>query len=92
MIKSTTKKTIKIRIILTCLLYTSITDPKSDIVEKDNVYVISLENVNLRYMDRYFESRYGERYLGRTLVDTLSYGNMNFEVYDFSVEETGNDG
>ena len=63
-----------------------ITDPKSDIAEKDNVYVISLENVNLRYMDRYFESRYGERYLGRTLVDTLSYGDMNFEVYDFSVE------
>lgn len=70
----------------------AITDPKSDIVEKDNVYVISLENVNLRYMDRYFESRYGERYLGRTLVDTLSYGDMNFEVYDFSVEETRNDG
>ena len=54
--------------------------------------MISLENVNLRYMDRYFESRYGERYLGRTLMDTLSYGDMNFEVYDFSVEETGNDG
>lgn len=36
-----------------------ITDPKKDIVTKDNVYVISLENINLRYMDRYFESIYG---------------------------------
>lgn len=66
-----------------------ITDPKSDIVEKDNVYVISLENVNLRYMDRYFESRYGERYQGRILIDTLTYGDINFEVYDFSVAPSG---
>lgn len=31
-----------------------IQDPKSDIVKKDNVYVISLENINLRYMDLLF--------------------------------------
>ncbi len=64
-----------------------ITDPKTDIVEKDNVYVISLENVNLRYMDRYFESIYGDAYKGRELVDTLSYGEQSFEVYDLVVEE-----
>ena len=29
-------------------------DPKRDIAEKENLYVISLENVNLRYMDLYF--------------------------------------
>ena len=60
-----------------------ITDPKHDIVEKDNVYVISLENVNLRYMDRYYTSLYGEDYLGRELVDGLDYGGSVFEVYDF---------
>ena len=64
-----------------------ITDPKHDIVEKDNVYVISLENVNLRYMDRYFESIYGTAYQGRELVDTLAYGEQSFEVYDFNVRE-----
>lgn len=63
-----------------------ITDPKRDIVEKENVYLISLENVNLRYMDRYFESLYGERYQGRNLVDTLEYGDQVFEVYDFTTE------
>ena len=51
-----------------------ISDPKRDIVEKDNVFVISLANVNLRYMDRYYTSLYGEDYLGRELVDTLDYG------------------
>lgn len=61
-----------------------ITDPKQDIVENDKVYVISLSNVNLRYMDRYFESIYGEQYLGRELVDVLDYGDQSFEVYDFS--------
>lgn len=64
-----------------------ITDPKKDIVTKDNVYVISLENINLRYMDRYFESIYGGRYRGRELADTLNYGEQNFEVYDFTAEE-----
>lgn len=64
-----------------------ITDPKRDIAEKDNVYVISLQNVNLRYMDRYYTSIYGEDYLGRELVDTLDYGERVFEVYDFSVRE-----
>ena len=64
-----------------------ISEPKSDIVEMDNVYVISLENVNLRYMDRYYTSVYGENYLGRELVDTLNYGESVFEVYDFSVRE-----
>lgn len=63
-----------------------ITDPKRDMAEKDNVYVISLENVNLRYMDRYYESIYGEDYKGRTLVDTLDYGEQVFEVYHFIVE------
>ena len=46
--------------------------------------MISLANVNLRYMDRYFESIYGEQYLGRELVDVLDYGDQSFEVYDFS--------
>ena len=55
-------------------------------VEQDNVYVISLENVNLRYMDRYYESLYGEGYEGRTLVDTLDYGEQVFEVYDISAK------
>lgn len=64
-----------------------ITDPKQDIVEKENVYVISLENVNLRYMDRYYTSLYGEDYLGRELTDSLEYGGSVFEVYDFSVTE-----
>ncbi len=61
-----------------------IEDPKRDIVEKENVYVISLENVNLRYMDRYYESLYGTDYKGRSLVDTLDYGEQIFEVYDFT--------
>ena len=64
-----------------------ITDPKKDIVTKDNVYVISLENINLRYMDRYFENIYGGQYRGRELADTLNYGEQNFEVYDFTAEE-----
>ena len=64
-----------------------ITDSKTDIVKKDNVFVISLENVNLRYMDRYYTSEYGDDYLGRELVDTLDYGERVFEVYDFSVKE-----
>ena len=66
-----------------------ISDPKRDIVEKEDVYVISLENVNLRYMDRYYTSLYGEDYLGRELVDTLDYGERVFEVYDFSVDKKG---
>ena len=64
-----------------------ISDPKTDIVEKDHVYVISLENVNLRYMDRYYTSIYGDDYLGRELVDTLDYGERVFEVYDFEVRK-----
>ena len=64
-----------------------ITDPKRDIAEKDNVYVISLQNVNLRYMDRYYTSIYGDDYLGRELVDTLDYGERVFEVYEFEVRE-----
>ena len=64
-----------------------ISDPKTDIVEKDYVYVISLENVNLRYMDRYYTSIYGDDYLGRELVDTLDYGERVFEVYDFEVRK-----
>ena len=65
-----------------------ITDPKTDIVKKDNVYVISIEYINLRYMDRYYTSVYGDDYLGRELVDTLDYGERVFEIYDFSVKET----
>lgn len=64
-----------------------ICDPKSDIVKKDNVYVISLENINLRYMDRYYESIYGENCYGRELTDRLDYGERVFEVYDFNAEE-----
>ncbi len=64
-----------------------ITDPKTDIVKKDNVYVISIEYINLRYMDRYYTSVYGDDYLGRELVDTLDYGERVFEIYDFSVKE-----
>ena len=64
-----------------------ITDAKTDIVEKENVYVISLSNINLRYMDRYYTSLYGENYLGREMVDALEYGAYVFEVYDFGVEE-----
>lgn len=60
-----------------------ISDPKRDMVEKENVYLISLENIGLGYMDRYFESLYGEEYLGRELADTLTYGERTFEVYDF---------
>lgn len=65
-----------------------ISDPKRDIVEKENVYVISLENVNLRYMDRYYTSLYGEDYLGRELVDSLEYGGNIFEVYKFAAKES----
>lgn len=61
-----------------------ISDPKRDIVEKDNVYLISLENIGLGYMDRYFESLYGEKYQGRERVDALSYGERVFEVYSFN--------
>lgn len=64
-----------------------ISDPKRDIVEKDNVYLISLENISLGYMDRYFESLYGEKYQGREKIDALTYGDRIFEVYDFSKEE-----
>ena len=64
-----------------------ISDPKRDIVEKDNVYLISLENIGLGYMDRYFESLYGEKYQGRERVDALSYGERVFEVYSFGKEE-----
>lgn len=64
-----------------------IMDAKRDIAEKDNVYVISLENVNLRYMDRYYESLYKEGYKGRTLVDALDYGEQVFEVYDITAKE-----
>lgn len=60
-----------------------ISDPKRDIVEKENVYVISLENINLRYMDRYYASLYGENYQGRELTDALNYGDRTFEVYQF---------
>lgn len=62
-----------------------ITDPKRDIVENENVYLISLENVNLRYMDRYYDSIYKEEYQGRELIDTLDYGERIFEIYDFSL-------
>ena len=62
-------------------------DAKRDIAEKDNVYVISLENVNLRYMDRYYESLYKEGYKGRTLVDALDYGEQVFEGYDITAKE-----
>lgn len=64
-----------------------ITESKKDIVETQNVYVISLEAVNLRYMDRFYTSVYGEDYLGRELIETLNYGGNNFEVYDFEIEE-----
>ena len=64
-----------------------ISEPKRDIVEMENVYLISLENVSLGYMDRYFESLYGEKYQGREMVDTLVYGGAVFEVYDFTKEE-----
>lgn len=64
-----------------------ITDAKHDIPQKDNVYVISLENINLRYMDRYYTSLYGEAYLGRELVERLDYGERVFEVYKFRVSK-----
>lgn len=63
-----------------------ITDPKKDMAEKEQVYLISLEQVNLRYMDRYYESVYGDRYLGRELVDKLDYGERIFEVYQLHVK------
>ena len=66
-----------------------IADPKREIVEKENVYVISLGNVNLRDLDRYYTSLYGEDYLGRELVDSPNYGGSVFEVYDFSVDRKG---
>ena len=62
-------------------------EPKEDICRKENVYVISLENVNLRYMERYFESLYGENYGGSERIDVLDYGDQKFEVYDFSLKE-----
>lgn len=58
-----------------------ITDPKRDMIEKEGVYLISLEQVNLRYLDRYYESVYGEGYQGMELVDKLDYGERVFEVY-----------
>lgn len=58
-----------------------ITDPKRDLTEKEGVYLISLEQVNLRYMDRYYKSLYGDGYLGMELVDKLDYGERIFEVY-----------
>jgi len=64
-----------------------IVQARTDIAEKENVYVISLQNINLRYMDRYYESLYGERYQGRQLTDQLMYGGTTFEIYDFTVEE-----
>lgn len=64
-----------------------ISEPKRDILEMENVYLISLENVSLGYMDRYFESLYGEKYQGRERVDALVYGGTVFEVYDFTKEE-----
>ena len=64
-----------------------ISEPRTDIVEQENVYVISLQNVNLRYMDRYYTSLYGDGYQGRELIDTLEYGEQIFEVYDFSAKE-----
>lgn len=63
-------------------------DPKRDIVEKENVYVISLENVNLRYMDRYYKSVYGDTPVKRELIEPLSYGGTIFEVYKFRIGET----
>ena len=64
-----------------------ITDPKRDIAETEDVYVISLQNVNLRYMDRFYKSLYGERFKGRILVDALEIGDSIFEVYDFGAKE-----
>ena len=64
-----------------------ILNPKRDLVEKENVYLISLENIGLGYMDRYFESLYGENYQGRELVDTLTFGERTFEVYDFTKDQ-----
>lgn len=58
-----------------------ITDPKRDMAETEGVYLISLEQVNLRYMDRYYESVYGDEYQGMELVDKLDYGERIFEVY-----------
>ena len=62
-----------------------ITEPKRDMAEKAGVYLISLEQVNLRYLDRYYESVYGDRYQGRELVDKLDYGERVFEVYRLHV-------
>ena len=58
-----------------------ITEPKRDMIEKENVYLISLEQVNLRYLERYYESVYGDGYQGMELVDKLDYGERIFEVY-----------
>lgn len=63
-----------------------ITDPKRDMVEKEGVYLISLEQVNLRYMDRYYESVYGDAYQGMELVDKLDYGERIFEVYQLHID------
>ncbi|MCI9304877.1 MAG: hypothetical protein HFI28_00155 [Lachnospiraceae bacterium] len=62
----------------------SITDPKRDIIQKNNVYLISLENVGIGYIDRYYTMLYGAEYQGRKLVDELIYGERIFEVYSFN--------
>ncbi len=51
----------------------------------ENVFVISLVNVD--YMERYFLGKYGKQYTGRTEVDVQTYGNTDFHVYRFSIEE-----
>ena len=66
-----------------------ITDPKKDLAEKEQVYLISLEQVNLRYMNRYYESVYGDGYQGMELVDKLDYGERIFEVYRLCVKPLG---
>ena len=63
-----------------------IVDPKRDLAEKEQVYLISLEQVNLRYMDRYYKSVYKDRYQGMELIDKLDYGERIFEVYQLLVK------
>ena len=59
------------------------------ILTEANVYVISLVNVD--YMDRYFIGKYGADYQGRKEVDVQTYGDTDFTVYQFRIEENRED-
>ncbi len=59
------------------------------ILTEADVYVISLVNVD--YMDRYFTGKYGADYQGRKEIDVQTYGDTDFTVYQFRIEENGED-